>query len=111
MNQFFDNPNSPFFACRALVNPDLGPEGRRAHQGGIRPGDARASGQITAVTGRCRDLISQEIVAGRGIPADKLVWRFVNPGAVRIIGWEARASVGLRRSFTSAGCLARARGG
>jgi hypothetical protein len=109
--QFFDNPDSPFLACRVLANPDLGPERSCAVQGGIRPDDARASGQITAATGRCWNRISREIVAGKGIPSDPFVCRFVNPEAARIIGWEARAGVGLGRSFTLTGCLARARGG
>lgn len=110
VNQFFDNPTSPFFAYRSLPNPDLGPERSRALEGGIRFDAGRAAGQVTAFTGRYRDFINQEIVGGRGVPADPLVFQFVNLDAVRIHGLEARASLKLGRGFTWSGAFAWARG-
>ena len=110
VNQFFDNPTSPFFAYRSLPNPDLGPERSRAFEGGIRFDDGRASGQVTAFTGRYRDFISQEIVGGRGVPADPFIFQFVNLESVRIHGLEARASLDLGRGFTWSGAFAWAKG-
>lgn len=110
VNQFFDNPTSPFFAYRSLPNPDLGPERSRAFEGGIRFDDGRASGQVTAFSGRYRDFISQEIVGGRGVPADPFIFQFVNLESVRIHGLEARASLDLGRGFTWNGAFAWAKG-
>lgn len=110
VNQFFDNPTSPFFAYRSLPNPDLGPERSEAIEGGIRFDDRRVSGQLTGFIGTYRDFIQQRIVRGRGVPADPFVFQFVNLDRVRIHGIEGRASANLGGGVTWTGALAWARG-
>ena len=110
VNQFFDNPTSPFFAYRSLPNPDLGPERSQAIEGGIRFDDGRVSGQLTLFSGYYRDFIQQEVVRGRGVPADPLVFQFVNLDRVRIRGIEGRASARLGHGFTWNGAFAWATG-
>lgn len=110
VNQFFDNPTSPFFAYRSLPNPDLGPERSRALEGGIRFDDGRVSGQVTSFVGNYRDFILQEVVGGSGIPADPLIFQFINLDRVRIHGIEGRASAELGAGFRWNGAFAWARG-
>ncbi len=110
VNQFFDNPTSPFFAYRSLPNPDLGPERSRAFEAGMRFDDGRVSGQLTAFSGRYRDFIQQQVVGGRGVPADPLIFQFINLDRVQIHGIEGRASAKLGGGVTWNGALAFARG-
>jgi hemoglobin/transferrin/lactoferrin receptor protein len=99
VNQFFDNPGSPFFAYRSLPNPDLGPERSRTFEGGLRFEEGPASGQVTAFIGRYQDFISQEVVGGTGTIADPVLFQFINLDEVDIHGLEMRAAVDLKRGF------------
>jgi hemoglobin/transferrin/lactoferrin receptor protein len=110
VNQFFDNPTSPFFAYRSIPNPDLGPERSDAIEGGIRFDRGPVSGQLTAFAGWYDDFISQEVVGGRGTIADPVVFQFINLQSVRIHGLEGRATVALGEGFTLNGAFAWARG-
>lgn len=110
VNQFFENLTSPVFSYTSVPNPDLGPERSAALEGGLRFGDDRVSGQVTAFAARYRDFISQEIVRGTGSPRDPIVFQFVNLERVRIHGLEGRASVELGRGFRWNGAFAWAKG-
>ncbi|WP_448586637.1 TonB-dependent hemoglobin/transferrin/lactoferrin family receptor [Thermaurantiacus sp.] len=110
VNQFFDNPTSPFFAYRSIPNPDLGPERSRTFEGGLRFDQGPGSGQVTAFLGRYRDFISQEIVGGAGTIASPVIFQFRNLARVRIHGLEARGRLALGAGFTANVALAWAKG-
>lgn len=110
VNQFFENPTSPFFAYRSLPNPALGPERSRTLEGGLRFDSGPVSGQLTAFAGRYRDFISQEVVGGTGTIAAPVLFQFVNLERVRIHGIEGRARVALGRGVVLNGAFAWAEG-
>lgn len=92
VNQFFENPTSPFFAYKSIPNPDLKPETSETFEGGLRYGDTMAGASVTGFTGRYRNFISQEQVGTHaGTPADPIVFQFINLARVKIRGVEAKA--------------------
>lgn len=99
VNQFFENLTSPYFAYRTIANPNLKPERSTSFEGGLRYNSDAVSLDITGFSARYQDFISQEEVGGTGLPADPLIYQFINLDRVRIKGaearFEARASSGL----------------
>lgn len=110
VNQFFENPTSPFFAYVARQNPDLKPETSESMEGGIRVVDGPVELGLTGFAGRYRNFISQERVGGRGIVADPLVLQFINLEQVNIEGVEARFAVRPLPGVTIDGAMAWATG-
>jgi hemoglobin/transferrin/lactoferrin receptor protein len=97
VNQFFANP-AMFYS--SLPNPDLKPETSRTFEAGLRYGRGRLSGSLTGFTGKYKDFISQEVVAGQpGNPANPGVFQFVNLDRVRVKGIEGRAAYVLASGF------------
>ena len=90
VNQFFENPTSPFFAYKSIPNPDLKPETSETFEGGIRIAQGAVSAGVTGFTGRYRHFISQEQVGGTGTVADPIIFQFINLNRVRISGVEGR---------------------
>lgn len=112
VNNGFVNPASGY---TAIPNPELRPETSRAFEGGLRLKEARLAGitlngQLTAFTARYRDFIDQLQVAGSFRPQDPAVFQFVNFGAVRIDGIEARLDAALGGGFGANLAAAFARG-
>lgn len=93
VNQFFQNPTSPFFAYKSIPNPDLKPETSESFEGGIRIASGPVTGSITAFTGRYKNFISQEQVGGTGTVADPIIFQFINLATAKIHGAEARFGV------------------
>jgi hemoglobin/transferrin/lactoferrin receptor protein len=110
VNNFFDNPTSPFFAYRSLPNPDLRPERSRTIEGGFRVEEGPANAQLTAYVGRYTDFISQEQVSGSGTIRDPLVFQFVNLAEVDISGLEASTNLDLGRGVTLSYAMAWTKG-
>jgi hemoglobin/transferrin/lactoferrin receptor protein len=110
VNQFFQNPSSPFAAYKSIPNPDLKPETSESLEGGIRVASGPVTGMITAFTGRYRNFISQEQIGGTGSVANPLIFQFINLASAKIWGAEARFSVVPVEGFTLDGAMAWARG-
>ena len=110
VNQFFENPTSPFFAYRSIPNPDLKPETSRSLEGGIRLSANGVSASVTGFTGRYRNFISQQQVGGTGTIADPIIFQFVNLSRVRIRGVEGRLEGRLGAGFDGRFAIAYARG-
>lgn len=110
VNQFFENPTSPFFAYRTIPNPDLRPETSETWEGGIRFAQGPVSGGVTGFTGRYRNFISQEQVSGTGTVADPLIFQFINLNRVRISGVEGRMDLRLKSGFSGRLAVSYARG-
>ena len=90
VNQFFENPTSPFFAYKSIPNPDLRPETSSSIEGGMRIHGSHVDIGVTAFSGRYRNFISQEMVGGTGTVADPIVFQFINLARVKIRGLEGR---------------------
>ena len=105
VNQFFENPTSPFFAYKSIPNPGLKPETSETWEGGVRLGDSGPGGGIsagvTAFTGRYRNFISQEQVGGTGTVADPIVFQFINLNRVRISGAEGKLEMRARNGLSA----------
>lgn len=110
VNQFFQNPTSPFAAYKSIPNPDLKPETSESFEGGIRVASGPVTALITAFTGRYRNFISQEQVGGTGSIANPLIFQFINLASARIHGAEARFSVVPVDGITLDSAVAWARG-
>jgi hemoglobin/transferrin/lactoferrin receptor protein len=110
VNQFFENPNSPFFAYVSRQNPDLEPETSESIEGGIRVADGPVEFGLTGFAGRYRNFISQEQVGGTGTIADPIVFQFINLTRVNIEGVEARFAVKPLDGVTIDGAMAWANG-
>lgn len=110
VNQFFENPTSPFFAYRSIPNPDLKPETSKSFEGGIRfTGDGFSAG-VTGFSGRYRNFISQQQVGGTGTIADPIIFQFVNLNRVKIHGVEGRLEGQLGAGFDGRFAVAYAKG-
>jgi hemoglobin/transferrin/lactoferrin receptor protein len=90
VNQFFENPNAPFFAYRTLTNPDLKPETSRSIEGGIRYLGKHVKIDVSVFRGDYRRFISQEQVGGTGSIADPILFQFINLDRVSVDGFEVR---------------------
>lgn len=110
VNQFFQNPTSPFAAYKSIPNPDLKPETSESFEGGIRVASGPVTGLITAFTGRYKNFISQEQIGGTGSVADPLIYQFINLASAKIWGAEAKFSVVPVDGFTLDGAMAWAKG-
>lgn len=100
VNQFFENPTSPFFAYRSIPNPDLKPETSETVEGGLRFGSAAIDASVTGFWGRYRNFISQEQVGNHaGTPTDPIIFQFINLDRVKIKGiegkLEGRSAIGI----------------
>ncbi|HTU12814.1 MAG TPA: TonB-dependent hemoglobin/transferrin/lactoferrin family receptor [Allosphingosinicella sp.] len=98
VNQFFSNLG---FGYTSIPNPDLGPERSETWEAGLRYQGPIASASLTAFTGRYRDFISQEVVAGSFTPADPAIYQFINLDRVKIHGIEGRASLNFPSGFNA----------
>lgn len=110
VNQFFENPTSPFFAYRSIPNPDLKPETSKSFEGGVRFAGNGLSAGVTGFTGRYRNFISQQQVGGTGTIADPILFQFVNLSRVKIRGVEGRLEGQLGAGFEGRFAIAYAKG-
>ena len=110
VNQFFENPSSPFFAYKTLPNPDLKPETSESLEAGVRIASGPVAGSLTGFTGKYRNFISQEQVGGSGTVIDPLLFQYINLARVKISGLEARFKVEPATGFTLDGAVAWAEG-
>ncbi|WP_246156033.1 TonB-dependent hemoglobin/transferrin/lactoferrin family receptor [Sphingorhabdus profundilacus] len=110
VNQFFENPTSPFFAYRTLPNPDLAPETSESFEGGIRISASHVSGSITAFKASYDKFISQEQVGGAGSIANPILFQFINIGAVKVDGIEGKFELNLPSGLNARLAAAYARG-
>ena len=110
VNQFFENPTSPFFSYRTLPNPDLRPETSESFEGGIRIVSDNVSGSLTAFKANYDDFISQEQVGGTGTIANPILFQYVNIGQVKVDGIEAKVDINLPSGFNARLAAAYARG-
>jgi len=110
VNQFFENPTSPFFAYRSIPNPDLKPETSRTFEGGLRIGGEGFTAGVTGFTGRYRNFISQQQVGGTGTIADPIIFQFINLNRVKISGIEGRLEGQLGSGFEGRFAVAYAKG-
>lgn len=110
VNQFFENPTSPFAAYRSIPNPDLKPETSESLEGGVRIASGPVQAAFTAFTGRYRDIISQEAISGTGTVANPIIYQFINLAHVDIDGLEAKFSVEPVAGVTLDGAMAWAKG-
>jgi hemoglobin/transferrin/lactoferrin receptor protein len=103
VNQFFENPTSPFGAYRTITNPDLKPETNKTIEGGLRLTSNHVFASVTAFSGRYRNFISQEQIAGTGTVADPIIFQYINLARVKIEGIEGKldlsAANGLNANF------------
>lgn len=90
VNQFFENPTSPFGAYRTIPNPDLKPETSRTIEGGLRLASRNVFASISAFSGRFRNFISQETVRGLGTVASPQIFQYINLARVKIEGVEGK---------------------
>ncbi|WP_380878706.1 TonB-dependent receptor [Sphingomonas sp. DBB INV C78] len=91
VNQFFENPTSPFFAYKSIPNPDLKPETSETLEGGLRYGSQWLDASVTGFWGKYKNFISQEQVGTHaGTPADPIIFQFVNLDRVKIKGIEGK---------------------
>lgn len=104
VNQFFENPTSPYYAYRTIPNPDLKPETSETWEGGVRLASGPVSAGVTGFTGRYRGFISQQQVGGVGTSANPIIFQFINLNRVKIDGVEGR--LGLRDAGGLSGRMA-----
>lgn len=110
VNQFFDNPTSPFFAYRSIPNPNLKPETSETWEAGLRLGNGPVRLSGTAFTGAYKGFISQQQVGGAGTVADPIIFQFVNLNRVRIHGAEGSLSLGDRSGLSGRLAISYAQG-
>lgn len=92
VNNFFENLA---FGYTSIPNPDLEPETSEGFEAGLRGRDWRAfdgswDWQASAFASFYEDFISQQVVGGAGVPADPLIFQYINLTEVDITGAEAR---------------------
>jgi len=100
VNQFFENPTSPFGAYRTIPNPDLKPETSRTIEGGVRLTSNHVVASVTGFSGRFRNFISQEMIAGTGSVADPIIYQYINLARVKIKGIEGKLDVAAGNGLT-----------
>ena len=110
VNQFFENPTSPFSSYRTLPNPDLRPETSESFEGGVRVVSDHVSGSLTAFKANYDDFISQEQVGGTGTIANPILFQYINIGQVKVDGIEAKIDLSLPSGFNARLAAAYARG-
>lgn len=110
VNQFFENPTSPFGAYRTLPNPDLRPETSESFEGGVRITSDHVTGSVTAFKADYKDFISQEQIAGTGTIPDPILFQYINIGDVEVDGIEGKVEVNLPSGFNGRVAAAYARG-
>ena len=110
VNQFFENPTSPFAAYRTLPNPGLRPETSESFEGGIRVVSDNVSGSLTAFKAEYDNFISQELVGGTGTIANPILFQYINIGQVTVDGIEAKIDLNLPSGFNARLAAAYARG-
>ncbi len=93
VNQFFENPTSPFGAYRTITNPGLKPETSRSIEGGLRFTNQFVAASLTGFSGKYRNFISQETISGTGTIADPLIFQYINLARVKIKGVEGKVEV------------------
>ena len=88
VNNGFANPAQGY---TSIGNPDLKAERANSLEIGLRGKLAETvRWQLSAYKNRYRDFISQQIVRGSGVPADPLVFQYINLNEAQIEGAEAR---------------------
>ena len=101
VNNSFANP---LYGYTSIGNPNLKPETSDTIEAGLRGKLGTGLGPLTysgaIFTGRYRDFISQQTVAGTGSPTNPLVFQYVNYGKARIHGLEGRAEWFLPKGFS-----------
>lgn len=101
VNNSFANP---LYGYTSIGNPNLKPETSDTVEAGLRGKLGTGLGPLTysgaIFTGRYRDFISQQTVAGTGSPTNPLVFQYVNYGKARIHGLEGRAEWFLPKGFS-----------
>lgn len=110
VNQFFENPTSPFGAYKSIPNPNLRPETSKTIEGGLRFGSPAVDASVTGFWGRYHNFISQEVVGGTGSVANPIIYQFVNLDRVRIKGVEGKIEGRLPAGFTGTVAIAYATG-
>lgn len=90
VNQFFENPTSPFGAYRTIPNPNLKPETSKTIEGGLRYASKHLLATIGGFSGRYDNFISQETVGGLGTVASPQIFQFINLAKVKIDGVEGK---------------------
>ncbi|SDI46036.1 TonB-dependent hemoglobin/transferrin/lactoferrin family receptor [Paraburkholderia phenazinium] len=111
VNNSFANP---LYGYTSIGNPNLKPETSDTIEAGLRgklgTGLGPLSYSAAAFTGRYRDFISQQTIAGTGRPTDPLVFQYVNFGKARIHGLEGRAEWFLPKGFSVKAAMAFTKG-
>ncbi len=110
VNQFFENPTSPFGAYRTITNPDLKPETSKTIEGGVRLTSENIFASVTAFSGRYRNFISQEQIRGTGSIADPIVYQYINLARVEIEGAEAKLDLHSPNGLTAQLAISYAKG-
>lgn len=110
VNQFFENPTSPFGAYRTLPNPDLKPETSRTVEGGVRLTSDHVVASMTGFSGRFSNFISQEAIRGTGSIADPLIFQYINLTKVRIKGVEGKIDLAAGNGLTGQLAISYAKG-
>jgi len=110
VNQFFENPTSPFGAYRTIPNPDLKPETSRTIEGGLRLTSQHVVASVTGFSGRFDNFISQEMVSGTGTVADPILYQYINLTQVKIKGLEGKLDLSAGNGLTGQLALSWAKG-
>jgi hemoglobin/transferrin/lactoferrin receptor protein len=110
VNQFFENPTSPFFAYKSIPNPGLRPETSKTLEGGLRFASGHVDASVTGFSGRYRNFISQEQIGGAGTVADPIIFQFVNLARVKIEGVEGKLEGRARSGITANVAISYTRG-
>lgn len=110
VNQFFENPTSPFFAYKSIPNPGLRPETSKTLEGGLRFASRHVDASVTGFSGRYRNFISQEQVGGTGTVADPIVFQFINLARVKIEGVEGKLEGRATSAITATVAISYTRG-
>ena len=88
VNNGFANPAQGY---RSIGNPELKPEHANSLEVGLRGKlDERLRWQLSLYQNRYRDFINQNVVQGKGTPADPLVFQYINLTRASIRGMDAR---------------------
>lgn len=110
VNQFFENPTSPFGAYRTIPNPGLKPETSKTIEGGLRLSSQHVVASVTGFSGHYDNFISQEIVSGTGTVADPVIYQYINLTRVRIKGLEGKLDLSAGNGLTGQLALSWAKG-
>jgi hemoglobin/transferrin/lactoferrin receptor protein len=91
VNAFFENLTSFY---KTIPNPNLKPEKSRNLELGVRGNLDALTLDVSAFTGRFKDLIEDSRqVGGAGVPGNPTIFQSVNIGNVTISGFEVKANV------------------